>query len=103
MAKMTKIPLKVQKLTEIWPETEKMTPKLKKWPKLKNDEKWPKKNYKSYISVTSSSSPGFIYLRASHRLQAKKDDMSSKFGPWSWVLRVIALFHIYVTVTIQLT
>jgi hypothetical protein len=34
-----------------------------------------------YISVTSSSSPGFIYLRASHMIQGKKDDMTSKSGP----------------------
>jgi hypothetical protein len=60
---MTKIPLKVQKLTEKVPKTEKMT---------KNDQKM---TYKSYISVTSSSSPGFIYLRASHGIQGKKDDM----------------------------
>jgi hypothetical protein len=38
--------------------------------------------YKSYISVTSSSSLGFIYLQASHRIQGKKDDMSSKSRPW---------------------
>jgi hypothetical protein len=31
-------------------------------------------NYKFYISVTSSLSPGFIYLRG------EKDDMSSKCG-----------------------
>jgi hypothetical protein len=54
-----------------------MTPKLKKM--TKNDQKM---TYKNYISVTSSSSPGFIYLQASHRIQEKKDDMSSKSGPW---------------------
>jgi hypothetical protein len=45
---------------------------------MKNDQKI---TYGIYISVTSSSSPGFIYSRASHRIQGKKDDMSSKSGP----------------------
>jgi hypothetical protein len=44
----------------------------------KNDQKIA---YKIYISATSSSSPGFIYLRESQRLQGKKDVMSSKSGP----------------------
>jgi hypothetical protein len=46
---------------------------------MKNDQKIA---YKIYISVTSSSSLGFIYLRALHRTQGKKDVMSSKSGPW---------------------
>jgi hypothetical protein len=34
-----------------------------------------KKTYNIYISVTSSSSPRFMYLRASHRIQGKKNDV----------------------------
>jgi hypothetical protein len=51
----------------------------------KNSLKWIKRQkitYRIYISVTNSSAPGFIYLRASHRIQGKKDDTSSKSGPW---------------------
>jgi hypothetical protein len=36
---------------------------------------------KIYISVANSSSPECIYLRALHRIQGKKDVMSSKSGP----------------------
>jgi hypothetical protein len=50
--------------------------------KLKNDEKLPKITYVMYIFITSGSSPGFIYLRNSHRIQRKKCGMSSKSGPW---------------------
>jgi hypothetical protein len=58
-----------------------------KWPKmtrntLKSPKVYQKITYKIYISVISSSYPKFIYLRASHRIQGKKDDMSSKSGPW---------------------
>jgi hypothetical protein len=41
----------------------KIVPKLKNDLKLKNDKKLPIK----FTSLTSSSYPGFIYLRASHR------------------------------------
>jgi hypothetical protein len=51
--KWQKMPLRVKKIT---PQSEKMT---------KNDKKI---TYKFYISVTSSSYPGFIYLRASRRI-----------------------------------
>jgi hypothetical protein len=37
--------------------------------------------YKSYISVTSSSSPGFIYLRASHKNKEKKMTCHQNPGP----------------------
>jgi hypothetical protein len=52
-AKVTKMPLEVQNLSKNYPKTEKIT-------------------YKIYISVASSSSPGFIYLRKSHKIQEKK-------------------------------
>jgi hypothetical protein len=53
-----------------------------KWPKMtRNTLKSPKITCKIYISVTSNSYPRFIYLRASHRIQGKKDDMPSKSGP----------------------
>jgi hypothetical protein len=67
MAKMTTNTLKSPNIYR------KIIPKLKKWPKkLKNDENDKKMTYKNYISVTSSSYPGFIYLRASNRIQGKK-------------------------------
>jgi hypothetical protein len=48
---------------------------------MENDQKL---HIKTYISVTSSSSLGFIYLRASHRIQGKKDDMSLNPGRGHW-------------------
>jgi hypothetical protein len=70
--KMIKNTVKVPKIYR------KITPKLKKMTK-----NYQKITYKTYISVTSSSSLGFIYLRASYRIQGRKDNISSKFGPWS--------------------
>jgi hypothetical protein len=40
-------------------------------------------SYNIYISLTSSSSPGFIYVRASHVIQGKNDGMSPKSRPWT--------------------
>jgi hypothetical protein len=37
--------------------------------------------YKIYMSVTSSSFSGFIYLRALHRIQGKKDVLALNLGP----------------------
>jgi hypothetical protein len=50
----------------------------------KNSLKWIKRQkitYRIYISVTSSSSPGFIYLRASHRMQRKNMTCHQNPGP----------------------
>jgi hypothetical protein len=62
--KWQKILLKIQKLTKKLPQN------WKNDLKLKNNQKV---IYKTCISVTSSSSLGFIYLRALHRIQGKKD------------------------------
>jgi hypothetical protein len=70
---MKKNSLKWPKMTTNTLKSQKITSKMKKMTKITN---------KIYISVTSSSYPRFIYLRASHRIQGKKDDMSSKSGPW---------------------
>jgi hypothetical protein len=47
---------------------------------MKNDQEF---ECRIYISVTSSSSLEFIYLRASNRIQGKKYVMSSKSRPCS--------------------
>jgi hypothetical protein len=78
--------LKWLKLKKKEPESPKIYrknyPKTKKnYLKLKNDEKLQKITYKINISVSGSSSPGFVYLRTSHRIQGRKDVMSSKSGP----------------------
>jgi hypothetical protein len=63
MAKMTKNTLKSPKIYR------KINTNQKKWHK---NLKWQKMTYKSHISVTTSSSPWFIYLRALNRIQEKK-------------------------------
>jgi hypothetical protein len=66
MAKITKVLLKIQKFTKKLPQNQ------KNYLKLQNDQKI---TYLIYIFITSSSSPGFIYLRESHRIQGNKDDI----------------------------
>ena len=56
--------------------------KFKKDLKLKNNRKWQKMHYKVTIFGTCAPYPRLIYWIASSILQVKKDDMSSKSGPW---------------------
>jgi hypothetical protein len=72
-------------ITHISENMKKNSLKWLKWQELhenwKSDLKL-KNAHKVCISVTSNSSPGFIYLRKSHRIQGKKDVMSSRCRPW---------------------
>lgn len=65
-----------------WRKWQKILLKVKKYwkisPKLKNVENDEKNSYKIYISITRSSAPEFIYLKALYRIQGKKDVIKTR-------------------------